>query len=125
MKTLFRLLGGALIIYLGFMAVISLQALFDRGDLKQASKFLYDYKPDGKKTLNVLMADALGEKPDDVYCESQIVSRSEGTLLLRCYPDASAAKINQKSAYEWLVNLISYKLTPNNAAATSLLKGIP
>lgn len=125
MKTLFRLLGGALIIYLGFMAVISLQALFDRGDLKQASKFLYDYKPDGKRPLNELMATALGQPPDTVYCESQIVSRSDGTILIRCYPNTSAANTNQAATYEWLVNLVSYKLTPNNAAAISLLKGTP
>jgi len=125
MKTVFRLLGGALIVYLGFMVVVSLQALFDRGDLKQASKFLYDYKPDGKRPLNQLMANALGKTVEDVYCESQIVSRSEGTLLIRCYPSTAAARTNQIAVYEWLVNLVSYKLTPNNAAATSLLKGIP
>jgi hypothetical protein len=121
MKSLYRILGGALIVYLGVMAVMYLQFLFDRGDIRKASQFLNDFKPGPahEHSLLEVMATDLGQAPDQIACDSEILSRTEGTVLIHCHGIVAEQKTTRN--YEWIINLVSYQVSANNPEASALL----
>lgn len=113
MKGYLRIIGVFAVIYVAVSAVVGLQHLFDKGDIKKASKVLYELKPgDGSKTLLQWMAVEKGLTQDDLECYSQLVSRYEGLVNLEC------------SDFVWQVNVVAGQVLPANEPATQLMKKI-
>jgi hypothetical protein len=84
-KTLIRVLGVALISYVGIMGVMGLQYLFDRGDLRKADLVVSQFKPEGSdKTLKELMAGRLGVAETGLSCLAVLLSRYEGRVEVDC-----------------------------------------
>lgn len=80
MKKIFRGLLVVLFAYLMVMGMMSLQHLFDRGDMKKAAQVIYQFQPnkDSPQTLLDLMLIAKAQKnPDDMRCETSILSFSD------------------------------------------------
>ncbi len=123
MRILYQILGTILILYFGVSSVVYLQNRFDKSDLNKAADFIYEFKPNPQngKNLMELMAQDLKKPVSEVFCESQILSRTEGTVLVSCYPKSSSQDQMMQSRYEWVIHLVSYLVSPNNVRAKLLL----
>ena len=113
MKGFLRIIGIFVVIYVAVSAVVGLQHLFDKGDIKKASKVLYELRPgDGSQTLLQWMAAENGSTTESLECYSQLVSRYEGLVNLEC------------ADFVWQVNVVAGQVLPANEAATQLMKKI-
>jgi len=54
--------------------------------MKKAAKVIYQYKPLNKQdiTLVQMMAQQLGISQENLHCETQLISRYEGHVLVEC-----------------------------------------
>lgn len=114
MKKLWRVIVAVLIVYAAVMALMSVQYFFDRGDLKKAAAVIYQYKlpshPD--KNLLELMASDLNVNSEQVQCETELLSRYEGRVLIEC----GVAGNN----YEWVVDVVLHTVQAHNDKAKKL-----
>jgi hypothetical protein len=124
MRTIIRVFGAIAIIYCGVMAVMYLQYLFDKRDLKEASRVVYEFRPgEGQKTLLEVMAEALKTRPDDVYCETGLLSRYEGKVLVDC-GEKNHFTQNQSDHYQWEVDVVAFQVLAKNPLAKKLMKNL-
>ena len=114
MKKIWRVILGIVIVYAAVMALMSVQFFFDRGDLKKAAALIYQYKPPSHpdKTLVELMAQDQKIHPDEVHCETKLLSRYEGRVLIDC----GVAGNN----YEWVVDVVRHTVAAHNSRAEKL-----
>lgn len=125
MRTIIRVFGAIAIIYCGVMAVMVLQYLFDKRDLKEASRVVYEFRPHGDKqmTLLELMAEALKITSDDVYCETGLMSRYEGKVWVDCGEKNSFTQ-NQSDHYQWEVDVVAFQVLAKNPPAKKLMENL-
>ena len=114
MKKVWRVILGIVIIYAAVMALMSVQYFFDQGDLKKAAAVIYEYRPPlhPDKTLLEFMAADLKLNPDQVHCETQLLSRYEGRVLVECGVTGNN--------YEWVVDVVRHTVTAHNDRAKNL-----
>lgn len=128
MKTLVRVLGVVLIVYAGIMAVMGLQYLFDRGDLRKADQVLSQFKPEGSdKTLKELMTGKLGVAEGGLSCSSTLLSRYEGRVEVDCRSaTAVAADDNDaggREEFRFEVDVVAAQIKALNDATKALVGG--
>jgi hypothetical protein len=123
MNRIWRALLVIVMVYALVMAVMTVQYFFDRGDLKKASKVIYSYQPPSfpDKTLIQVMANHFQITEDKVYCESSLISRYEGKVLVEC-GNAQGFVIKQsKVNFEWLVNVVAHSIVARNELAKKIV----
>lgn len=121
MKTLFKVLVVILFAYAAVMGLMTLQYFFDRGDLKRASRVIYQYTPSGQdKKLVQVMADEFKVSLDDLYCETALESRYEGHVTVTCGPKTLFLK-QPKQNFVWVVDLVASSIRPYNEKAKAML----
>lgn len=122
MRTIIRVFGAIAIIYSGVMAVMFLQYLFDKRDLTEASRVVYEFRPQGvgQVTLVALMAESLKITVGDVYCEAGLMSRYEGKVFVECGEKASFTQ-NHRDHYEWEVDVVAFQVLAKNDLAKELM----
>lgn len=125
MKQIFRALIVIFVIYASVMAIMGVQYLFDRGDMKKAVKVVYNLKPNQNedKTLTKVMADTLSITEEQLYCETQIISRYEGRVLVECGNKATYQSLNSKLNFQWEVDVIRGGIKGRNVKAQRLIVG--
>ncbi|MCP5463500.1 MAG: hypothetical protein H7A33_00580 [Deltaproteobacteria bacterium] len=107
-----------LMVYASVMVLLGLQHLFDRGDLKKASKVFYQFRPGTSQVLLVdQMAQQMGVEPTALQCQAQILSRYEGHVLMVCTHD-------QSTEYQWVVDVVAGIIKPHNQQANVLFQQI-
>lgn len=122
MNRFFRILGVIVIAYAGVMAVLYLQYLFDRGDLRKAEQVISQFKPKGEeRTLMRIMADSLGVDAAGFSCESRILSRYEGRIEVGCGKIAAATKF--KPAFRFEVDVVGATIRALDGDSKNLLGG--
>jgi hypothetical protein len=101
------------------MGLLTLQFFFDRGDIKRASRVIYEYKPAGQeKTLTALIADEIGISEESLICESALISRYEGRVHVGCHGS------EPKPVYEWEVNVVAAIIKPRNGYSQQLMNSL-
>ena len=125
MRTIIRVFGAVAIIYGGVMAVMALQYLFDKRDLKEASRVVYEFRPqgEGQMTLVELMGEALKITGNEVYCEAGLISRYEGKILVECGEKNNFTK-NHSDHYQWEVDVVAFQVLAKNPLAKKLMKNL-
>lgn len=122
MKKLWRVIVAVLIVYAAVMALMSVQYFFDRGDLKKAAEVIYQYKlpshPD--KNLLELMALDLNVSSNQVHCETELLSRYEGRVLIECGAQATFKKHDSGNNHEWVVDVVLHTVQAHNDKAIKL-----
>lgn len=122
MKSFIRLIIVVGCGYALIMGLMTLQYLFDRGDIRRASEVIYNYRPSKEvsKTLIQLMAEKLTIEETKIHCESQIVARYEGYVQVECGEQESykpSAAVN----FLWQVDLVGARITAINEPAQNLM----
>lgn len=122
MKKLWRVIVAVLIVYAAVMALMSVQYFFDRGDLKKAAAVIYQYKLPShpEKNLLELMASDLNVNPDRVHCETELLSRYEGRVLIECGAQARFKKHDSGNNHEWVVDVVLHTVQAHNDKAKKL-----
>lgn len=123
MRMGFRVVGVILVFVLGAFSLYMLRHAYDQGDLKKASRFLYEFKPRGQdKTLVGLMAGELGVTEADVSCEGEILSRYEGRIGVRCEVRPETQSSEQKRVFLLEVEVVGYQYKALNSEAKNILQ---
>lgn len=107
-----------LVIFVAFMIVMSVLAIqdyFDQQDLKKALVVLQGFKLPDKKNITVFVAmqNELGVSAKQISCNSQLVSRYEGDVVIECGL--------QNKKYQWLVNIVDGHVEAINGYSQKLV----
>jgi len=123
MKTIIRAFIVIIVIYATVMAVMGLQYMFDRGDMKKAAKVIYEFKPSHtvNKTLAELMAQNLGVTPEELHCETELISRYEGRVLVECGDKKSFQPENTDLNFHFVVDVVRGSVDGKNEKARKLI----
>lgn len=126
MRTIFRVLGVVVIAYACVMAVMGMQYLFDRGDLRKASQVISQYKPKGSdKTILTLMAERSGVPESRIACDSHLLSRYEGRVEVDCRAsDGEGHVIAGRQEFRFEVDVVGAQLRALNDATKALIDGV-
>ena len=112
-QSLVRILVITIMIY----AVWSLQQAFDRGDIKKASRSLYEYKiPPQNESLITLMARQFGVAEDQVDCELELISRYVGPIRAVCKGGVSTQE------FHFDIDVLRFVPEPTDAATRALFE---
>jgi hypothetical protein len=123
MRVGFRVVGVILVFVLGAFSLYMLRYAYDQGDLKKASRFLYEFKPRGQnKTLVGLMADNLGVSEVDISCDGEILSRYEGRIGVRCEAHPGTQPPEQKRVFLLEVEVVGFQYKALNSEAKNLFQ---
>lgn len=124
LRTIFKALVVIALAYVGLMAVLGVQYFFDRGDMKKAARVVYEYRPRGhEKTLVELMAQHYGIGGDQLKCETQIISRYEGRVLVECGPPDLFKAHDAEVNFQWEVDVVGGAIRELNEKAKKLRMG--
>lgn len=117
-KTVLRVAGGLLLLYLAVVALSFLQELFDQGDLRKASHVIFEFRPAGGegKTLIELMAAADGVAAAQVGCESELSSRYQGKVLMHCKTTADSRP------FIWLIDVVAGSIEAQGERSRALIQ---
>lgn len=127
LKIIFRAILVIIAVYCVIMAVVAVQYFFDRGDMKKAAKVIYEFRPQGPSdnTKNATLAEQMAAfykiSTDDLYCETQIVSRYEGHVLVECGEENGFQADNRELNFYWLVNVVAGRIDGKNKLALQLM----
>jgi len=122
MKTIVRVIFVVLFAYGTVMGLMSLQYFFDRGDLRRASKVIYDYqpRPGSSKKLVEYMAEGYQVDLGDLYCETTLASRFEGHVMVECGKKLGFVSERADINFQWVVDLVGSRIEPKNQRARQL-----
>jgi hypothetical protein len=116
---LIRILFVLLFVYLTGLAVVTVQYYFDRGDLKKASQVLFEFRPQGKETLALLMSQKLMIQESQLKCESQLLSRYEGRVRVLC------GSVKKPQHFVFDVDVVGYSIQAINSVTKNLFTKSP
>jgi len=107
------------------MALMTLQYFFDRGDMKKAAQVIYNYKPDPLKetTLISLMAEKYNLDSQSIRCETELISRYEGSIFIDCGVTNNFTKHSDEN-FHWLVDVVSARIVAKNDKARELMNEV-
>jgi hypothetical protein len=121
MKLWLRVAGVILVFVFGSFSLYMLRYAYDQGDLRKASRYVYEFKPAGEdgKTLIALMADSAGVDVTDMECRGEIISRYAGRIVVDCAPSASATP-KQPKTFSLEVEVVGFQYRALNVETEAL-----
>ena len=96
---------------------------FDRGDLRKATAMIYEYRLPShpEKNLLSLMAEDLKVSLDQVRCETELLSRYEGRVLIECGSQTTFKKHDSGNNHEWVVDVVLHTVQTHNEKSKTLV----
>ena len=121
MGKILKIIGVALVLVLGVLAVSYLQYRFDRSDIQHAVDAVRMTRPQGPrgKTLEQVLSERHGVPVERIFWRPEFESKLKGTVRVK-------AQLPENSEHlEWQVDLVRFQVMPLTPAARALGQAHP
>lgn len=113
-----------LFVFACYAGLQTLSSMFDKGDMKKASKYFYELElsPDYPHHFHYALSEHLKVKEDDVLCTTNVISSYDATILIECGLRAGFQANRPQKNYQWVINVVSYQVKAKNQLTQNFIK---